>query len=91
MKKEKLKDVLWLKEIAPSSELRHWFGHRAERWAEFKQLYSAELDKAFDALAILDDKIAAGTVTLLYAARDVKNNHAIVLRDYLVARSSIKS
>ena len=75
----------WDKEIAPSTELRKWFGHRPERWKEFQQRYRAEL-KANTALDELRALTRRRRVTLLYAARDTDHNHAVVLRS-LVGRS----
>ncbi|HSW81303.1 MAG TPA: DUF488 domain-containing protein [Candidatus Saccharimonas sp.] len=73
----------WLKEIAPSTELREWFDHKPERFAEFKKRYQAELadNPALQRLRGLAAK--HGTLTLLYAARDPDNNHAKVLVGYL--------
>lgn len=76
----------WVKELAPSSPLRVWFGHQAEYFAEFSALYRAELDADAAAQAaarqlLLQSK--AGMVTLLYAAKDPQINHVIVLKAYL--------
>lgn len=74
----------WLRDIAPSDELRHWFGHEAPRWAEFERRYFAELDANADVVARLRALIAeAAMVTLLYAARDEAHNNARALADYL--------
>ena len=87
LSKEKAALDVWAKEIAPSTELRKWFGHEPARWAEFQQRYAAELDAnaaAVDALlAQLDDD---RPVTLVYGARDTEHNGAVVLRDYFAAR-----
>ena len=72
----------WLKEVAPSTELRQWFGHRPERWTEFRRRYIAEL-KDNPALPQLRDMIADAPVTLLYGARDAAHNEAVVLAEYL--------
>ena len=74
---------LWLREIAPSNELRRWFGHAAEKWPAFFQRYVAELDALPEALARLRAEIAKGPVTLVFAAKDSERNNAVVLRDYL--------
>jgi uncharacterized protein YeaO (DUF488 family) len=74
---------LWLKDVAPSSELRRWFGHDPARWEEFRRRYVAELDARPGAWAPLRDAAAAGDVVLLYDARDREHNNAVVLRDYL--------
>ncbi|MQA85588.1 MAG: DUF488 family protein [Streptosporangiales bacterium] len=76
----------WLRDLAPSSELRKWFGHRPERWEEFRERYHRELDGAGDALLPLFDAARRGPVTLLYSARDDKHNNAVALRDYVLER-----
>ena len=69
---------LWLKDVAPSTELRHWFGHKPERWAEFRRRYRAEL--AHNPTLKELRKLAKGKiVTLLYSAHDEKRNQAVVL------------
>lgn len=87
VKKEDLALDGWLKEVAPSNELRHWFGHDPARWDEFRQRYAQELD-ALDPAALrpLLDAARSGTLTLVYSARDEAHNNAVVLRDYLQAR-----
>lgn len=77
---------LWMKEVAPSDELRKWFGHDPERWDEFRQRYGRELEENADALAFLEEKAGAGTLTLVYAARDTAHNNAVALRDHLQRR-----
>lgn len=84
--KEKLRDVIWLKDIAPSTDLRKWFGHRPERWEQFRARYAAEIDRNPDSLAKLRALCARGPVTLLYSARDEEHNQALVLAEYLAAR-----
>jgi uncharacterized protein YeaO (DUF488 family) len=84
--KEKLGDVVWLKEIAPSTELRQWFAHRTERWTEFRKRYWAELDRTPEPVAKLHNLMKMGSVILLYSARDIEHNQALALRDYLLAR-----
>jgi uncharacterized protein YeaO (DUF488 family) len=74
---------LWLKEIAPSTELRKWFGHDPAKWDEFRRRYRAELDQKSDLLDDLKQKIRAGPVTFVYAARDESHNSALVLQEYL--------
>jgi uncharacterized protein YeaO (DUF488 family) len=73
----------WLKEVAPSPELRRWFGHDPRKWPEFKRRYFGELRATEDALAALRDASRRGPVTLVYGARDTKHNAAVVLREYL--------
>ena len=86
VKKEALVADAWMKEIAPSTELRRWFGHRVERWEEFRRRYRKELHANPSAWAPILDAERRGTVTLLYSAHDVRHNGAVVLLDYLVKR-----
>jgi uncharacterized protein YeaO (DUF488 family) len=88
MKKESLKADAWMKEVAPSTELRKWFDHRVERWEKFRQRYRDELDAKSDAWKPILDAVRRGTVTLLYSAHDTVHNGAVVLRDYLVERAA---
>lgn len=91
MKKEDLAADAWMKDVAPSTELRQWFGHRVERWEEFRQRYRAELDANPDAWKPILEAADRGTVTLLYSARDTEHNSAVVLRDYLAERAFRRS
>ncbi len=78
----------WLKDVAPADELRRWFGHDPARWPEFQRRYQRELDAASpELIQPLLAAAAAGDVTLVYGARDAEHNNAVVLRDYLQARS----
>ena len=81
--KEKAGVDLWLKEIAPSAELRKWFGHDPAKWDEFRRRYHAELDSNGEALQALKEAIGKGPATLLYGARDEQHNHAVALQDLL--------
>lgn len=85
--KEALAAEAWMKDVAPSTKLRQWFAHRVERWEEFRRRYEEELDANPDAWQPLLDAARHGTVTLLYSAHDTDHNAALVLRDYLRARS----
>lgn len=73
----------WLKELAPSAELRKWFGHEPERWEEFRRRYAAELTNN-EAVARLRELAGRRHVTLVYAAHDEAHNNAVALRDYLL-------
>jgi uncharacterized protein YeaO (DUF488 family) len=73
----------WMKEIAPSTELRKWFGHDPARWEEFQRRYRSELKDHRDELARLRELAREGVVTLVYAAHDETHNDAVVLRDLL--------
>lgn len=74
----------WIKEIAPSAELRRWFGHDPERWNEFRRRYRAELAQHADILKDLRRRAREGPITLVYSARDEIHNDAIVLRDVIL-------
>jgi len=87
MKKEALNADAWMKDVAPSTELRQWFGHRVNRWETFRRRYRKELDANPAAWTAILAVASRGPVTLLYSARDVTHNSAVVLRDYLAKRS----
>jgi uncharacterized protein YeaO (DUF488 family) len=81
LKRSEARVETWLKEVAPSAELRKWFGHDPARWGEFQRRYRAEL-VANAALGVLRDLIRDNKrVTLLFAARDAEHNNAVVLRE----------
>ena len=75
----------WLRDVAPSTELRRWFGHDPARWEEFRRRYTAELDASPGAWQPLLDAARTGPVVLLHSARDEEHNGAVALRDYLLA------
>jgi uncharacterized protein YeaO (DUF488 family) len=79
--KEKAGIDLWLKDIAPSSELRKWFGHDPEKWKEFRKRYNEELKKNEEQVSLLKDQIKKGKVTLVYGAKDEEHNEALVLKE----------
>ena len=82
--KEKAKIGLWLKEIAPSDELRKWFSHDPEKWTDFKKKYKLELANNLESLKIIKEIIKKEkTITFLYAAKDEEHNNAIVLKEFL--------
>jgi uncharacterized protein YeaO (DUF488 family) len=83
--KERASVDLWLKEIAPSTELRTWFGHDPTKWAEFQTRYLAELHKNKEQLTRLQEEVGKGPATLLFAAKDEEHNEAIVLQKLLTA------
>ena len=88
VKREAAKLTEWVKLIAPSSELRKWFGHDPARFAEFRRRYFEELDANEEAVRRLRGLLVEGPATLLYAARDTAHNNAVVLADYLRTRQS---
>jgi len=84
IKKEKAKIDMWLKEIAPSNELRKWFSHDPEKWKEFKKKYAKELAAKPELLKKMRQiEREKGTVTLLYSARDLEHNNAATLKAVL--------
>jgi uncharacterized protein YeaO (DUF488 family) len=83
IKKASLVMDAWLKDVAPSSELRRWFGHDPEKWDEFQRRYRTELDANPGAWKRLLEAVKLGNVTLLYYARDIEHNNAVVLKSYL--------
>jgi uncharacterized protein YeaO (DUF488 family) len=83
IKKDEAELELWLKDVAPSTELRRWFGHEPERWPEFQRRYRAELERNSDAVSKLRELAKHGRLTLVYGARDTEHNQAVVLADYL--------
>lgn len=83
IRKEELGDAIWMKSLAPSASLRKWFGHKPERWAEFRHRYWAELRQSREDVAKLRALMRKGAVTLLYSARDTEHNQAVALKQYL--------
>lgn len=81
--KKKASVDLWLKEIAPSTELRKWFGHDPDKWKRFQGRYETEIRHKDDLITMLRRKAREGTITLIYAARDEKHNEALVLKQFL--------
>lgn len=77
----------WLKDVAPSSELRRWFGHSPDRWPAFRLRYFDELDHQPYTWEPILDAARQGNVTLLYAARDTEHNNAVALQEYLARRA----
>jgi uncharacterized protein YeaO (DUF488 family) len=88
LSKAKAKIDRWEKDLAPSDELRRWFGHETARWAEFRKRYRDELKSQADALRELRAAARRGRVTLLYAAHDEEHNNAVVLAELLKKRSN---
>lgn len=91
LRKESLKLSLWLKEIAPSPQLRTWFGHDPARFEVFSQRYRKELAANAAAVGELQELAKRGRVTLLYAAHDMLHNHALVLADYLRGSKDVRN
>ncbi|NLS21395.1 DUF488 domain-containing protein [Rhizobium sp. P40RR-XXII] len=74
---------VWLKDVAPSTDLRRWFGHDPKKWDEFRRRYGDELKTNAKVVDELREQIGQSTATLLYGAKDSEHNHAIVLRDFI--------
>ena len=87
MTKEQVRANLWSKDVAPSTDLRKWFGHDRSKWGTFKSRYFSELDAKPEAIAKLLEQAKKGRLTLLYSAKDTEYNQAVALREYLTLRS----
>ena len=83
IKKEKLEMKAWLKDVAPSPELRKWFAHDPDKWQEFERRYRAELEANSNAWKPILEAAKQGDVTLLYSARDTEHNSALLLKTFL--------
>jgi uncharacterized protein YeaO (DUF488 family) len=88
LKKEALDLDLWLKDVAPSPELRRWFGHDPARWEEFRRRYWRELAARPAPVQLLREKLRQGQVTLVYGSRDREHNAAVALKEFLETRAS---
>jgi uncharacterized protein YeaO (DUF488 family) len=88
VKKETAKIDLWLKEIAPSHELRKWFNHDHEKWKEFKKRYYQELEANPESLQQLTLLMEEGPVTFVFSSREETYNNAKALQEYLESRKS---
>jgi uncharacterized protein YeaO (DUF488 family) len=86
IKKEALALDGWPKDVAPSDDLRRWFGHDPDKWNEFRRRYFAELDSKPAAWQPILDAARQGDVTLLYSAKDTAHNNAVALKAYLEER-----
>ena len=83
MRKNKARIELWLKDAAPSSELRRWFNHESSRWEDFKKRYFAELAQRLEVLAPIVERARKETVTLVFASKEERFNNAMALKEYL--------
>jgi uncharacterized protein YeaO (DUF488 family) len=89
MKKATTKIDAWVKEIAPSTELRQWYGHDPKKWNEFRKRYFAELEAKPELLDQLREQMGEGPVTFLYGSREDKLNNAMALREYLERQRAV--
>ncbi len=86
LSKEKAKVDLWVKEVAPSTELRHWYGHDPARWAGFKIRYFAELEANPGHVEDILTEVKAGDVTFLYSSKENRLNNAVALKEYIESK-----
>lgn len=91
LRKDRAKIDMWLKDIAPSTELRHWFHEDSARWSDFKRKYRRELADKKEDLETLRSLVGRDHVTLLFASADVDHNNAVVLRDLLKRGAGAKA
>ena len=90
IRKEQPASTKWLKEVAPSNDLRHWYQHDPAKWPEFQKRYFAELDRHPDAWAPLVDAARRGSVVLLYSSKETDLNNAAALKTYLESKLKAK-
>ena len=88
LKKEDAKVDDWIKEVAPSTELRTWYGHDPKKWSEFKRRFFSELRRRQDLVEGIVSASRKGTVTLLFGSREERFNNAVALKDFVEARMS---
>lgn len=86
VKRDALRLDAWLKEVAPTTKLRQWFGHDPAKWPEFQRRYRAELDRNAGALEPILKAVHRGRVTLIYSSHDQEHNNAVVLKTYIESR-----
>ncbi len=91
VKKEHLPLEAWLKEVAPSTELRKWFSHDPAKWPEFQRRYIAELEKKPEAWQPIVDAAQRGTVTLIYSSHDAEHNNAVALKEYVERKLHVRA
>jgi uncharacterized protein YeaO (DUF488 family) len=80
----------WLKDVAPSNDLRRWFAHGPEKWSDFRRRYFAELDEHPESWLRIREAARHGRVTLVYSAHDTEHNNAVALKEYLSAHGGQK-
>lgn len=81
LSKRKASIDIWLKDIAPSTELRKWFAHDPKKWNEFRKKYLQELKDNQEQVSILRERLKNGAITLVYGAKDEEHNEALVLKE----------
>ena len=83
MTREAVRIDHWARDVAPSNELRQWYGHEPKKWPDFRKRYFAELDANGDGVAALREALGSGTATLLFQSKEEELNNAVALLDYL--------
>ena len=83
LSKDKAKVHVWVKEIAPSTELRRWYGHEPDKWPDFKIRYAVELEANRSKVDELLAEVQAGTVTFLYGSKEERLNNAVALKEFI--------
>lgn len=91
IRKENLNVEGWLKEVAPSTDLRHWFQHDPAKWDEFRKRYFRELEKHPEVWQPLLAQVRSGRVTLVYSAHDTEHNNAVALQEFLETKCEVPS
>jgi len=86
LSKEKARIDDWPKEIAPSNELRRWYGHDPEKWEEFRSRYFAELEERPDEVEKLREQVRQGRATFVFSSKEEELNNAVALKEYLESR-----
>lgn len=90
LSKEKAKVDLWLKEIAPSNELRKWYAHDPKKWTEFRKRYFKDLDMKGELVNQIVRKTKEGNITLLYSSKEEKINNAVALKEYIKEHGTLE-
>jgi uncharacterized protein YeaO (DUF488 family) len=90
LSKEKAKVHIWLKEIAPSDQLRKWYAHDPKKWPEFRKRYFDNLDTKREPVNHIVQKMKEGDVTLLYSSKEEKLNNAVALREYIIEHGMLE-
>ena len=83
LSREKARVDVWIKEIAPSTELRRWYGHDPHKWTKFKKRYTAELDANPENVEAILEEVQAGIVTFVYSSKEEQLNNAVALKEYI--------
>ena len=90
LRKDEVKIDLWLKDLAPSNELRKWFGHKPDKWNEFRDKFFQELDQKRELVDQIIAKSRESEVVLLYGAKDEEHNNAVALKEYIETEKKIQ-